>query len=303
MFNRYRWLAFPAKIDRLAVDAAGNRLFAVVPGNDSVEVIDLKGGKRIHSITGLQSPKGIAYVPRFDRLVVSNGTANGVDVFDGSSYRKTGSVAVGHVTDLVCLNPETMNVLVGYGSGIAFLTGYDDRPSVRHRTKLWGQPAAFQIDHARGLIYASVPSAKAVEVCDMTSEERVALWPASDGMGTAAMALVPEQNMLLVASQEPARLCLFDTKVGRRITSMPTLDDVKGIYHDSALDRVYVLGASGAVDVLQRGPGFTCRKLATISKAPGATAGIFVPALRRLFIAVPNQGSKPAEVQVYEPLP
>ena len=38
----------------------------------AVEVVDLRKGERIHSITGLGSPQGVAYIPELDRLFVAN---------------------------------------------------------------------------------------------------------------------------------------------------------------------------------------------------------------------------------------
>src|SRR6266550_7060320 len=60
------------RIDHLALDAASDRLFVCALGNNTVEVLDLRKGERIHSITGLGAPQGIAYVPEFDRLFIAN---------------------------------------------------------------------------------------------------------------------------------------------------------------------------------------------------------------------------------------
>ena len=60
------------RIDHFAFDPAGERLFVCALGNNTVEVIDLRSSQRIHSITGLGSPHGIAYIPEFNRLFVAN---------------------------------------------------------------------------------------------------------------------------------------------------------------------------------------------------------------------------------------
>ena len=44
------------RIDHLSVDVKGQRLFVSALGNNTVEVIDLKAGKRVKTITGLQEP-------------------------------------------------------------------------------------------------------------------------------------------------------------------------------------------------------------------------------------------------------
>src|SRR6478736_2136430 len=60
------------RIDHLSVDAAGERLFVCALGNNTVEVIDLRKGERVHSISGLGAPQGIAYIPGLNRLFVAD---------------------------------------------------------------------------------------------------------------------------------------------------------------------------------------------------------------------------------------
>src|SRR5437660_9963722 len=73
------------RIDHLAVDVKGKRLFVAALGNNTVEVIDLKGGKLAKSLTGFHEPQGIAFLPDANRVIVANG-GGGVDVLDGGGY-------------------------------------------------------------------------------------------------------------------------------------------------------------------------------------------------------------------------
>ena len=51
------------RIDHFAFDPAGERLFVCALGNNTVEVLDLRKGERVHSITGLGAPQGVGYAP------------------------------------------------------------------------------------------------------------------------------------------------------------------------------------------------------------------------------------------------
>src|SRR5436305_9415500 len=73
------------RIDHLAVDLKGQRLFIAALGNNTVEVLDLHAGKRIRSITGFREPQGVAFIPEFNKLFVANGKNGACDAFDGSS--------------------------------------------------------------------------------------------------------------------------------------------------------------------------------------------------------------------------
>ena len=75
------------RIDHLGVDKNGERLFVAELGNNSVDIIDLRGGKRISSVTtALNEPQGIAFVPELNRLFVANRADGSVNIFDGKTF-------------------------------------------------------------------------------------------------------------------------------------------------------------------------------------------------------------------------
>jgi integrase len=59
------------RIDHMSIDVKGERLFVSALGNNTVEVIDVKAGKPVNRIHGLQQPQGVLYVPGADRLYVA----------------------------------------------------------------------------------------------------------------------------------------------------------------------------------------------------------------------------------------
>lgn len=70
------------RIDHFALDASGERLFVCALGNKTVEVLDLHKGERIHSISGLGAPQGIAYIAEFNRLFVANDKGGICKIYD-----------------------------------------------------------------------------------------------------------------------------------------------------------------------------------------------------------------------------
>src|SRR6516164_9164729 len=60
------------RIDHLSVDLNSQRLFVAALGNNTVEVIDIKRAKRLHTIAGLGEPQGVLYVPGANILFVAN---------------------------------------------------------------------------------------------------------------------------------------------------------------------------------------------------------------------------------------
>src|SRR5215471_7695004 len=75
------------RIDHLSIDVKGQRLFVAALGNNTLEIIDLKNNRRIHSIPGLAEPQGILYLPPVNRLYVANAGDGSVRIFDGGSFQ------------------------------------------------------------------------------------------------------------------------------------------------------------------------------------------------------------------------
>src|SRR5438552_18858967 len=63
------------RLDHFGVDLEGRRLFvaALGEGQNTIDVIDLKLGKRAFSIPGQSKPQGVFYSPDFQKLFVANG--------------------------------------------------------------------------------------------------------------------------------------------------------------------------------------------------------------------------------------
>ena len=80
------------RIDHFAFDPAGERLFVCALGNNTVEVIDLRKGERVHSITGLGAPQGVAYVPELNRMFVANDKGGICKIYDGKSFQALGEL-------------------------------------------------------------------------------------------------------------------------------------------------------------------------------------------------------------------
>src|ERR1039458_3802174 len=86
--------------DHMAVDIKGQRLF--VPGEfkRTIEVIDLRTGKVIHTITGFGGdPRKIIYLPQTNEIWVDDGDAT-CKAFSGESYELVKNIALsGHDLD------------------------------------------------------------------------------------------------------------------------------------------------------------------------------------------------------------
>ena len=105
------------RIDHLAWDAIGQRLFLAALGNNTVEIIDLKAGQRVKTMKGFHAPQGILFLAESNQIVVSNGKGGAVEFFDGTSLQPLGSVRLSSDADTMRYDPSSKLVYVGYGEG------------------------------------------------------------------------------------------------------------------------------------------------------------------------------------------
>ena len=78
---------------------------------------DLRKAERIHSITGLGAPQGIAYVPELNRIFIANDKGGIFKIFEGKSFEPLGEVNFKDDADNVRYDDATKKVYVGFGNG------------------------------------------------------------------------------------------------------------------------------------------------------------------------------------------
>ena len=105
------------RLDHFGVDLEGRRLFvaALGEGQNTVEVIDLKMGKRVFSIPGQSKPQGVFYSPDFKKLFVANGDDGTCKIFAGDTFKLIDNLPIGTDADHVGYDPATKYLYVGFG--------------------------------------------------------------------------------------------------------------------------------------------------------------------------------------------
>ena len=291
------------RIDHMAVDVAGDRLFVAELGNGSVDVIDLHASKVVRRISGLKQPQGIGYVAKQDLIVVASAGDGSARFFRAADLSPVGSVALGEYADNVRIDPISGQVLIGYGNGgLAIID-----PATRARVgdiRLPGHPESFQLDPKLGRIYINVPDRHQVVVADRGTRRQLAAWKIPGNGANFPMAIDPAGGSLAVVFRGPAKIAILDPATGAVTADVATCDDADDAYFDARRNRIYVSCGDGSVDVLHDALGETPNHIGRVTTSRGARTSIFVPQLDRLFVALPAEppGSK-AAVRVYRPSP
>src|SRR5438876_4662923 len=143
------------RIDHLALDAANDRLFVCALGNNTVEVLDLRKGERIHSISGLGAPQGIACIPELNRFFVANDKGGIFKIYDGKSYQTVGELDFKDDADNVRYDSATKQIFVGFGSGGIGIINAADGKQVGW-IRLAAHPEAFALEERGKRIFVNV---------------------------------------------------------------------------------------------------------------------------------------------------
>ncbi len=185
------------RIDHLAYDGRRQVLYVAALGNNTVEVVDLRNHKVIHSIKGLAEPQGIQYIPGSDVIFVANGGNGACNVFNAGSYEQTGSVKLAGDADNVRYDASAERIYTGYGSGgIAVIDAVSFR--LLQEVKLPGHPESFQADYASGILYLNIPGERLVAVINLGSGAVEKEWKLEEAGSNFPMALDTASHRLFI---------------------------------------------------------------------------------------------------------
>lgn len=290
------------RIDHFTVDIAGQRVFVAALENNTVEVVDAKAGKVIHTIRGLKEPQGMFYWAEINRLYVANADDGHVGVYDGRSFAKIHEYDLNSDADNVRFDARAKEIFVGYGDGALAVINEDLKARVGE-TILEAHPESFQLEKQGPLIFINVPEAGNVTVVDRRTRTVKEKWLVTGAKSNFPMALDEPNHRLFLGCRRPPKLLVLDTSNGKEIASADITGDTDDLYFDSELRRIYVSGGAGAVSVLQQKDPDHYEKLATVPTAPGARTSLFVPEFKRLYVARPHRGKQAAALMVFAVVP
>src|SRR5512132_2261479 len=286
------------RIDHFAFDPSGERLFGCALGNNTVEVIDLRSSQRIHSITGLGSPQGIAYIPESNRLFGANDKGGVCNIYDGKSFQAVGELNLEDDADNVRYDEAKKKIYIGFGSGGIAVVNAPDVKQVGS-IKLNAHPEAFQLEKTGNRIFANVPNSRHVAAIDRDKGEVVARWKTDLAFGNFPMALDEANHRLFVGCRLPSKLVVLDTDSGYVVAKIDISGDPDDVFYDGKRHRIYVTCGAGKIDIVEQSDANMYKAFAKIDTANGARTGFFIPKRDALFVAVPHRGSHQAEIRWY----
>ena len=286
------------RIDHLDLDAAGERLFVCALGNNTAEVLDLRKGERVHTISDLGAPQGLVYIAELNRLFIANDKGGVCKIYDAKSYQNVGEIDLKDDADNVRYEDTTKRIYVGFGSGGIAIVNAQDGKQIGS-IKLSGHPEAFELEKNGKRIFVNVPNSRHVAVIDREKGEVVTTWKTDLAFGNFPMALDEANHRLFVGCRLPAKLVVLNTESGDIVAKIDISGDPDDVFYDGKRHRIYAICGAGKIDIIEQTDPNTYAASSRVDTADGARTGLFISERDTLFVAVPHRGSQPAEVRAY----
>jgi hypothetical protein len=313
------------RLDHMAVDLEKKRLFVAAVAKGTIEVLDLDAGKAINSIPGIKDAQDALFLGGdFNKLYVSSldGTLR---IFQGETFRLMQALKVEPDPNRLLYDPATDLIYFGYGGQNAGFDAYE-RVGVLQATRgarsdqfladmiaptfRPGHLAEMAMDDG-GRLLACDSRADLIFQFDTRKRELIKSWPAH-GDGAGDMSLDRVHHRLFVGTRIPAEMTVYDSESGKEIVSLPGPETMDGVHYDAELKRIYVSGgrwygspeaSPGWLFVYQQRDGDHYELISKIKTRAGSGTSLFVPSLKRLYVASQAIGEQQGAILVYEPVP
>ena len=297
------------RIDHFAIDVKGRRAFLAALAKNTIEVVDLRAGRVTQTLGDFAKPQGVLFVPEFNKLFVASGADGSVKTLDGTTLTVTNRASVSLGADAIGYDSRAKEIYVGSGGADANkeqgdLTVFNVASGARVAALTTDAHAGGSVveDHGER-VFVLVPEKAQVAVLDRKTRAQVAKWTIPGIQKNVALALDEKSHRLFLGVRTPASIVVLDSDSGAIIASVPTVATLDGLSFDSATRRIYTSGGEGFVDVTQQIDADHYQRIARIPTGPIARTSVFVPEWHRLYVAVPRDKERGAELRVFEAVP
>jgi DNA-binding beta-propeller fold protein YncE len=175
------------RIDHFSVDVKSDRLFMSALGNHTLEVIDIRSGKRLRTLSDLPEPQGVYYDTSSNHIFVACARDGSTRIFDGSTFALLKTVSFPANADNVRYDPRTQRIIVGYGSGA--LAFFDSNGNKSGEIALDGHPESFQLEKAGSRVFVNIPNSQEIQIADLSKNQLIGKWQLTSATRNFPMAL------------------------------------------------------------------------------------------------------------------
>lgn len=284
---------YSGDFDHFGVDTKRNKLLLAAEDHGTVEVFDLNTGAHERTLANFGTPHAIIYVPRLDRLFVTDSGKGGTKILDAATYKVVGHIDVAPGADSMTYDKATNRLYIVSGGKDAgmmscFVNEVDAATGkVERRLQVDADHVEAMVPEAHGdRMFVNIPSKNLVAVVNKKTLTVVARWPLTGATVNLTMALDEADHRLFVGTRNPSKVIVLDTDTGNTVATLDAPATSDSLLYDKAHKRIYVAGGEGHLGVYRQDDPNHYTELGRVVTARGAKSGLFWAALNRIYLAV-----------------
>jgi hypothetical protein len=286
------------KLDHLAVDSKGERLFVANKPNNTLDIVDLKSSKLVKQIADQGKVSGVTYAEDLDMIYVGNG-AGVCNAFDGKDYKQVFSTPAPNA-DNVHYHSGNHMVYVGQDEILSELDAKSGE--IKASINLPGAVHGFKIDKKAGKIYAVLTKPNLIAVIDIANHQVTEKFDLTISDAGSPIAQDAENGLLFVGCpKKQPMVVVFDSKTGKEVASVEIPAGIDDIHFDRRRQRLYASCSDSTLAVIEKS-GEKFEVVARLETPKDSRTCVWSSG--KLYLGVPKlEGKEGPEVRVYEARP
>ncbi len=292
LVSRTAMPGYTGDFDHFGVDVPGNRLFLAAEDHGTLEVFNLKTGAHEKTLKDVETPHSIFYIPKLNRLLVTDTGKGMTKVLDSRTYKVTGHIPLTVGADSIGYDaPRNRLYIVTGGKDVDMQTCYleeidpDTGQAFRKLKFDSNHTEAMAVEQAGDRLFINVTDKNYLAVVDKKTLTVVAQWPIKEARQNAPIAMDEANHRLFVITRDPGMMVVLNSDTGETVASFPAPGRADEAVWDAANKRVYVPGGEGYIGVYQEQDADHFVELPHVASGAGAKTEILVPQLKTLYVA------------------
>ena len=276
--------------DYCTMDESAGLLY--VSHDTEVQVVNIRTGKLVATLDGLNHVHGIALAPKIHKGFISSGNDAMVLVFDLKTHKPLEKIkTTGDNPDCILYDPFTNRVFTFNGKS-ANSTVIDAKTlKVIGTIPLDGKPE-FAQSTGNGKVYVNLENKSEIAVINPLTMKVEQVWSISPGMEPSGLALDNKTHRLFsVCGNE--MMVIVNAESGEVITTLPTGGHTDGCVFDPKTKRAFASNGAGTMTVVQEVDENTFTVLENISTAQGAKTIAIDRQTHHLYLPTADFGPAP----------
>lgn len=296
----------PGALDHMGIDVQGQRLFIPAEQHHTVEVVDLRAGKRIRTISDVSWPSTIVYRPQSNEIFVTDRSHGSVEVFSGDTYDLVKTIKLITGPDNATYDPASQLFYVATGGGHLGLPytsiAIIDTAAKEHLGDIRVESSNIQAmaiepgSRPDKKMYADMADKDQIAVIDLQKRAVLTTLPTTpECQRPLASAVDAAHHRLFVGCRmyrtqpqhwDPGRMIVMDTDTGKTIAKFVAVGGSDEMFFDAASQRIYLQGYEGIADVWKEVDPDHYESIGRIQGGVHGKTSLLVPELQRYYVAV-----------------